>query len=71
MAEEPHPAPDTDDDHRPDPASTVPANDPPEDADELLADPSATRRDAPSIPKIEDENVVRTREAGISGPKLN
>jgi hypothetical protein len=72
MAEEPHPAPDTDDDHRPDPASTVPANDPPEDPDDLLTDPSATRTDAPiEDPKIEDEDVVRTRQAGITGPKLN
>jgi hypothetical protein len=72
MADKPHPAPDADDDHRPDPAATVPANDPPEDPDGLLADPSATRPDRPAEdPKIEDEDVVRTREEGITGPKLS
>jgi hypothetical protein len=72
MADEPQPAPDTDHDHRPDPAATVPANDPPEDPDDLLTDPSATRRDRPvEDPKIEDEDVVHTRQAGITGPKLN
>ena len=60
------------DDQRHDPAATVPANDPPEDPDDRMTDPSAEHPDErPEDPKIEDEQIVHTREEGITGPKLN
>jgi len=72
MSEQPRPEPDRDHDHRPDPASTVPANTPPEDPDDLATDPTTSRPvQRPEDPKIEDETVVRTREAGKVGPKLS
>jgi len=59
-------------DDRHDPAATVPANDPPEDPDDRMTDPSAEHEDErPEDPKIEDERMIRTREAGINAPKLN
>jgi len=72
MAEHPHPEPDRDHDHRPDPAATAPASTPPEDPDELAADPSSTRAaPRPEDEKIDDETAVRSRGTETVRPKLN